>query len=203
MAYAEFLGIDACRAGWIASSRGQEGLFASFREALAAHPAALIAVDVPIGLSRGDRPCDKAARALLGPRRASVFPPPTRAQLRARARPPGVTTQAWALAPRLREADAAMTPRLQRRVVEAHPELAFAAFAGRPMRHPKRTAAGARERLRALGLAAAPRVPPGARLDDVLDARALAVQARRIAAGVATKLGGERDARGLRMEIWA
>jgi len=199
-----FVGVDGCRAGWIASCRGQERVFATFREVLSSHRGATLAVDVPIGLADGDRACDKAARARLGPRRASVFPPPSRAQLAATRRPSNMGAQAWNLVPRIREVDALMTPRLQRRVFEAHPELAFAAFAGAPMPHAKRTPAGARERVRALGLAGArPAVPRGAKLDDVLDAKALALQARRIAMGVATRLGGEKDARGLRMEIWA
>jgi predicted RNase H-like nuclease len=102
-----------------------------------------------------------------------------------------------------------MTPARQRLVREAHPELAFATMAGAPMRHPKRTAPGRRERLRALralgawddALDAGP--PPGAAWDDLLDACALAWTADRLGRGEALVLGGARDARGLRMEICA
>lgn len=204
-----FVGLDACRAGWVGVEQRERAprLFPRFADALAAWPRATVAVDTPIGLmdeGSGDRACDKLARAALGPRRSSVFVPPLRKHLRARSRPAGVSAQAWGIAPRIREVDDAMTRGLQRRVVEAHPELAFAALAGAPMRHPKRTAAGARERVRALGLRRAPPVPTGARLDDVLDAWALAHEARRIALGVAQRYPERppRDARGLRMEIW-
>jgi len=200
----DVVGVDACRGGWIASCRGQERVFASLAEALRTYPKATIAIDMPIGLADGDRPCDRQARTLLGAhRRSSVFPPPSRAQLAAKRRPTTMSAQSWSLMPRIREVDALMTPRLQKRVMEAHPELAFAAFAGAPMKHAKRTSAGSRERVRALGLLRAPAVPTLARLDDVLDAKALAIQARRIALGVATRLGGEKDRTGLRMEIWS
>jgi predicted RNase H-like nuclease len=109
------------------------------------------------------------------------------------------------LLPRIAELDAVMTPGHQARVVEAHPELAFARLAGSPMAHPKRTAQGRRERQDALArvLAVAPPTPPsGAATDDVLDAVALALVARALDEGVAQHLGDAAcDARGLRMEI--
>jgi predicted RNase H-like nuclease len=200
-----FLGVDGCRAGWVACEwRRPPRVYATFRDILAAHPKATIAIDIPVGLADGDRDCDKLARAALGPRRSSVFPPPARARLRAARRPATMGAQAWAIVPKIREVDRAMTPALQRRVKESHPELVFAALAGAPMRHPKRTKAGARERLRALGWPHPPVVPIGAKLDDVLDAYALSLQARRIALGVATRYPARpaKDARGLRMEIW-
>jgi predicted RNase H-like nuclease len=48
-------------------------------------------------------------------------------------------------------------------------------------------------------------VPPGARLDDVLDAFAALWVARRIEAGAARPLPPRppRDGRGLRMAIWS
>ena len=39
-----------------------------------------LAIDIPIGIPEaGARPADREARALLGPRRNSVFPAPVRA----------------------------------------------------------------------------------------------------------------------------
>ena len=43
-----------------------------------------------------------------------------------------------------------MTPALQQRVYEAHPELAFQALAGHPIQDRKKTVAGREERLRVL-----------------------------------------------------
>lgn len=224
------LGLDGCRGGWVAVSLDSLGsasarLVASFREALAVARRGSVAVDMPIGLldkpAPGGRECDRLARRLLGARAASVFSPPSREALAARdftsAR--GVSLQAWSLAPKVREVDAAMTPARQRRVVEAHPELAFAALGRGPCAHPKRTPEGRAERLarlrRAEGRPFADLLSHArltmregailARPDDVLDACALALVARRHEAGLARRLPDEppRDARGLRMEIWA
>ena len=80
------------------------------------------------------------------------------------------------------------------RVVEAHPELSFAAMAGAPLRSRKTTWAGAAER-RGL-LAQAGLLLPGdlglagdqAAVDDVLDAAAAAWTARRVSQGAARRL---------------
>ena len=221
-------GADGCRAGWVVATVAAEGpmrLGITVAPALAPAVAEVaggallaLAVDMPIGLAgTGARACDLEARRLLGPRRASVFPAPVRAVLGARtfreaqsrsraASGKGLSAQAYNLVPKVAEVDRAVRPELQDRVVEAHPELAFLRLAGAPAAHPKRTPEGRAERLRLLrdaglgdlsGLRAL-----GAAPDDVLDAAALALTARRIAAGTATRLGdGARDARGLRMEV--
>ena len=100
---------------------------------------------------------------------------------------------------------------------EVHPELVFALASGRShgLVEPKRTAQGERVRRRLLRRLT-PRFDPAAvraRLgparvarDDVLDAVACLVAARRIREGQALVLpagGVERDRRGLRMEIVA
>lgn len=111
--------------------------------------------------------------------------------------------------PRIADVDSAITPPLQSRAVEVHPEVSFARLAGATL-PPKRTAAGRGARLDVLAswlpdpdaaLAAAPRP---ARPDDALDALAAAWSARRWLAGEAEVLPSAeppRDARGLRMEI--
>src|SRR4030095_12244879 len=91
---------------------------------------------------------------LLGRRASSVFTPPIRPLLDAthyeHVRPYGVSVQAFHILPKIREVDRLMTPALQQRVYEAHPELAFRSLTGHPMRHNKKTTAGQRERLGAL-----------------------------------------------------
>jgi predicted RNase H-like nuclease len=191
---------------------------ASFKDVLALRPSA-IAVDMPIGLpDAGPRACDVEVRRHLGARRSSVFPAPIRPVLAAstyeqalaigRARDGrGISKQSFHLLPKIREIDDLITPGAQRTVVESHPELCFAAMTGAPCRHPKRTAAGRAERRLAL-LAVFPDADAqwadrhvGAKSDDVLDAYATAWTARRLAAGTAERVGLDRDARGLRMEI--
>ena len=179
---------------------------------------AALAVDMPMGLpDDGPRACDLAARRRLGVRRSSVFPTPVRAALGAptyvealaRSRAAcgrGLSRQAFNLLAKMAELDAVIRPDLQDRVVEAHPEMAFARLAGGPCLHPKRTPEGRAERLAlldraGLGDLAALRLP-GAAPDDILDAAALTLTAARVRDGEVERLGdGARDARGLRMEV--
>jgi predicted RNase H-like nuclease len=118
-----------------------------------------------------------------------------------------MSAQAFGLVRAVRDVDAAVTPDDEHRVVETHPELAFAAMAGAPL-PAKRTDDGVRARRVALRGwlpevdAAATAAPRGARVDDALDALACAWVARRWRAGQAELVGdGSRDRRGLVMRI--
>ena len=190
----------------------------------------VIAIDIPIGLGdSGPRDCDREARRRLGrPRSSSVFPAPCRAALRARdyrvacelsRRTLGValSRQAFAILSKIREVDARMTPARQAFVREVHPELVFAVLAGRGrgLVEPKRTAAGERVRRRLLRGVAPDFDPAAVRAglgraavagDDVIDAVACLVAARRIALDAMLVLPEgpvPLGARGLRMEIIA
>lgn len=230
-------GVDGCRAGWVvvlAQADAQDArehhvrICASFDEVLRLAPApAVIAVDMPIGLlaewQPGGRDCDRLARRLLGRRASSVFTPPTRPLLDAtryeQVRAHGLSIQAFNIVPKIREVDRLMTPALQHRVYEAHPELAFRILAGHPMQHRKKTVAGREERLRALEQAphrlfrsirpAVERALQGRNRaqvapDDVLDAYVLVGTARRIWHAQGHRLPDVPacDQQGLRMEIW-
>lgn len=99
-----------------------------------------------------------------------------------------------------------MTPGLQSRVFEVHPELSFAAMnGGDPVRTPKRSATGSKERRALLQRAGVvvPERPAGAARDDLLDACALAWSACRVACGTARRVPDRPafDSRGLRMEL--
>jgi predicted RNase H-like nuclease len=229
------LGVDGCRAGWLAVrvewSSGRlaldYALYPRFAPILEQYPdAAAIAVDMPMGLYESGRvrarPCDQAARQRLGRRACCVFMPPTRAMLDADAYAPlralGLSVQAYHLIPRIRELDALLTPDLQARVWESHPELSFLAITGAPIPHPKRTAEGYAARVDALRCAfgdagdafanalAAFReqvAPKDAGMDDFLDACALAWSAQRCLRGESEVCIGDptHDARGLLMAI--
>jgi predicted RNase H-like nuclease len=158
------VGVDGCRAGWIAvtSSAGALtfGIFASMRELLDHHhDANLILVDIPIGLpSKGtpSRPCDTAARLLLGRRRSSVFSAPSRFASRALdiadARQRNIaelgkslSAQAHAICLKIAEVDQLLLTdhSLRNRVREVHPEVCFWALNGRaPLQHAKKERAG-------------------------------------------------------------
>lgn len=156
-----FIGVDGCRAGWIAVIRqAQEApfteIFARFSHLLAAFPQAYIAVDMPIGLpdrtGRGGRGPEAAARPLLGMRQSSVFSIPAREAVYteeyaeacrialASSDPPRkVSKQAFRLFPKIREIDRALTAGTRAIVKEVHPELAFWRLNGeRAMALPKK-----------------------------------------------------------------
>ena len=231
------MGVDASPSGWVAALLRNDSLtfelraFSRLEQVLEPGPA-VVALDMIIGLpdaaAPGGRECDRQARRLLGRRGSSVFSPPCRPALAARSYPEaltanrakhgvGLSKQAYNLFPKLRQADALLTPALQAIVHEAHPELAFAGMAsGTPCAHAKKQSAGRTERLErlasqgfdaaalhaALGLEC--RRQLGAAADDILDALACAWTAKRIASGTAKRLPHTppKDSRGLRMEVW-
>lgn len=230
------VGVDGCKGGWltIELAPGNGGWVASppafcaaFAEilGLAAH---VVCVDIPIGLPDGPQPrrCDMEARRLLGrPRASSVFSPPCRSALgivdyreasAANLRVSGrrLNQQSFRIGPKILEVDSLMTPTLQKRVLEAHPELTFRALnGGRALASQKRSPEGITERWRLLrnvilNLPAMAALPAGLRklcaVDDYVDAVAVAWTAARCLQQQATRVPAQPplDPRGLRMEIW-
>ena len=161
------LGVDGARGGWLAVSVDSEDTagcdvtwlsFATIGQALALD-VAVIAIDMPIGLTRtGRRECDLLAKRALGNAHPRVFLAPPRdvlaatsyadagARHRAHADGRGLSLQTWQIVAKIREVDAvADDPRL----VEVHPELSFARLAGEVL--PSKHGPGGRAvRLRAL-----------------------------------------------------
>jgi predicted RNase H-like nuclease len=218
-------GADGCRAGWICVIRelgSHEIASACFESARALFSQRLspdlIAIDIPIGSTDGGtRGCDRAARRLLGPPRASsVFPAPIRAVLAARSWEEAcairncvegrrMSKQAWGIVPKIREVDEELRARapLRDRVREVHPEVSFQAWSGSAMRFRKKSLLGREERRglvdRYFGPAAYEvvldqlRVRDGLRVkdmgdDDILDAFAALWSAERILRGVSRAL---------------
>jgi predicted RNase H-like nuclease len=191
-----------------------------------------IPIGLPERTGPGGRAAESAVRPLIGARQSSVFSVPSRAALAAldygeacrialaTSQPPRkVSKQLFMLAPKIREVDACLRgePSAAARVFEVHPELAFWRLNGeRALAEPKKVKgrcyeAGLALRRRLLIDAGLPAAlvsgapPAGAGADDLLDALACAVIARRIHAGVARPFPDpyERDAFGLPMAIWA
>jgi predicted RNase H-like nuclease len=225
-------GIDGAPGGWVVVTVGGDDDAADVRlvpdllgvmAQIDAGTLAAVAIDIPIGLAAdGARRADVEARQRLGPRSSSVFPAPVRSVLAATtyeeacflsraACGKAISKQLFNILPKIREVDALVTPQRQRRLFEMSPELSLAVLAGAPMAHPKTTPAGRAERIDALGRVFDPgeierslsTAPRGAQRDDVLDAFAGAWTARRHAAAQHLQLGGDLDARGLRMEVIA
>ena len=195
----------------------------------------MVAVDIPIGLPEltgpGGRAGGEGGATAARARQSSVFSVPSRAAVAAldygeacrialaTSQPPRkVSKQLFMLAPKIREVDACLRgdAAAAARVFEVHPELAFWRLNGQRARGAEKVKGRCYEdglvlRRRLLidaGLPAAlvDGAPPrGAGADDLLDALACAVIARRIHAGVARPFPDphERDAFGLRMAIWA
>jgi predicted RNase H-like nuclease len=199
------VGVDACRAGWVAvvleSDAPARGLVATtLAEVAGAVPRADgFGVDIPIGLpSRGRRRADVEARALIGPRRNSVFFTPVRAALLAPTHAEasrisreltgqGISRQAYALGPKLLECER-WRSEVGVPVWEVHPEVSFTRLLGRPPRSSKKTWDGMvqrREALSAAGIRLDRLGPAGERaaVDDVLDAAVVAWSVRRLIAG--------------------
>ncbi len=235
-------GVDGCRSGWIVVFRAIAGnaaprlaLFPRFADILTVPEApAIVAVDMPIGLPdriKGTgRAAEMAVRPLLGDRQSSVFSMPARAAVMAAdygeacrialetSTPPRkVSRQGFGLFTKVREIDALMTPALEARVYEVHPELAFWRLnGGKAMRLPKKIRNRAnpaglderRELLTRFGFESdflRQRPPAGSGPDDLVDACVNAVIAERILAGTADSFPADppRDRRGLRIAIWA
>ena len=152
-------GVDGCAAGWLVvwaeagSHRVAASLLATIAELALDDPAALTAIDIPIGLHHnGPRPCDQEARLLLGSRRSSVFPAPVRSVLQARsyneacelsfqAQGRKLSKQTYNILAKIRAVDALLQAQgsLSQRLVEVHPELSFQQWNnGIPMAHAKK-----------------------------------------------------------------
>jgi len=207
------LGVDACPAGWVGVALGSHGVRAYVEEsvadlvAVAAADGVLdaVGIDIPIGLpDEGPRAADELAMAAIGPLRSAVFTTPIRAAVLAedhatasavsrRVAGFGISVQAYGLRHRILEVEA-WVHATGLDVREVHPEVSFAEMAGAPLSVRKSTWAGVerrRELLEREGVQ--PRGDLGlagraAKVDDVLDAAAVAWTAARVARGEARSL---------------
>jgi predicted RNase H-like nuclease len=176
----DFLGVDGCKGGWLAVklslfSNWEVNLFRSFAQLWEQHAAAaLILVDIPIGLRQGsrvtgsrerqERRCDKEARRLLGSRRACVFRVPCRPAVYASSYDQAIAKNekltgtrifraTWNIAGKIREVDELLSshPEARESVREIHPELCFWSLNRcRPLQYHKRQEKGYQERLEIL-----------------------------------------------------
>ena len=178
---------------------------------------AAVGVDIPLGLPDGARrrACDVQTAARLGPARSSVFPAPPRAVLAAptyaeactvarRLTGRAISVQTFQIGAKILDWESVPAP--PDRVVEVHPELSLRTLAPEVRFAPKKSARGAGQRIAALARWVDPAraladLPVGARLDDVLDALAVAWSAARWADGAAEVIGEERDGRGRPMRV--
>ncbi len=230
-------GMDGCPGGWIAVMLDVTGQHAPVMRPLRGfwdvlltpERPEIVAVDMPIGFLeraiKGGRGCERAVRERLGARKSSVFSSPSRralyttsyeaactANAKSAEHAPKLSQQTFALFDKMREIDARITPGMQSRIFEAHPEYSFTLIReDQPCDNPKKTIEGERERVTALQkigfekefLATETFTPLSAVRNDFLDACACAWTAQRILFGAATVLPKEpaHDSNGLEMAI--
>ncbi len=228
-------GFDGCKGGWIAAIADQRltlcsvQVFKRFSDILREHSSLqVVGVDIPIGLldkEPGERACDKAARAVLGARRSSVFPAPRRFWMAEKDYPfanllsktwvkKGISRQSLNIADKVGEVDTFVQKHGQARVREVHPEVSFWAMNGeKALAFNKKKQKGKEERASLLRThlgdqfiqSAEGQAPKRAEagIDDLYDALAALWSAQRILSGDSRRLPSEpiEDACGLLMEI--
>ena len=173
----------------------------------------------------GQRICDVEARRLLGKKRGSVFPPPSRGALNAseyreacdineELTDKRLTMQSFNISPKIHHVDGCLTPQMQERVMDVHPELCFYALnGGVPLASKKDRVAGRIDRWEILRLhfpalsnspPRASELPEGCKPDDYIDALVCAWTAACVWRGNSQPipLEPQTDDRGLRMEMW-
>jgi predicted RNase H-like nuclease len=228
------LGVDACKGGWVGVALRAgcfEGAYLAPTVAELATEAAaggsgqpldVIGIDMAVGLADTTvRQADVLARARVGRLASSVFVIPVRAAVeletfadavavQRRLTGRGISIQAHGLRVKLLEVDAWVrgTPPAKR-VVEIHPELAFATLQGAPLVLNKRAWGGMtrrRQLLAGAGIDLPDDLGPVGRvgIDDVLDAAAVAWSAQRVATGRAQHLPDppEQFSDGLDAAVW-
>jgi len=227
-------GVDGCKDGWLV------GIFSvnndrcelesltvakDFKEEVSKTENCRAAcVDIPIGLSENGNPrkCDMEARKILAaPRASSVFPPPVRQCLSAKnyedacdislkVKGKKLSRQSFFIMDKIRQVDELMTPALQERIREVHPEVSFWALNNeKPMRLAKKKLTGRQERINLLRAEFAnvaeevAKKPEGVAADDVLDVFVAGWTAAQVLKGNIKTLPEkpEIDSKGLRMEI--
>ena len=229
-----FIGVDACRKGWFAVSIDHQDnwkidiykTIGDFGKAF--QKAAIIFIDIPIGLPHcGRRCCDRRTRQILSRRGASVFPVPCRRALAAKTYRSavrinqqvlgvGLSIQTWNISSKINEVDRWLRHKkpARQQIRESHPELCFWAMAGgRPLTHSKKSPQGLAERLAILNkmyphtemiveLALGRFKRKDLARDDILDAIVLAVSAKYSVKSIQTvPADPPRDKKRLPMEI--
>ena len=176
-------GVDGVYGGWVAAVTGAASgvsvafsTWSSFADVLTVareQKIAVVAVDIPIGLRGTERrTADVKARAMLGPRRSSLFWTPPLCVLHAdsyeeanrlsrECAGEGLSKQFYGLMPKIKEVRALLDMEssclsTHPRVAEVHPEVSFTVLAGAPMSFAKKNKRdstdrrGAEQRLAAL-----------------------------------------------------
>jgi predicted RNase H-like nuclease len=213
-----FIGLDGIPGAWVAvylAGRSQYFDYGSLDRLLAiSYQRAMI--DVPIGLPRrGYRACDRQARALVGPcvflgTRWNVWTFNTCEQANEtywQNDDEGISRQLWCIRDKLKEINELITPQLQLRLKETHPELVFWRLNGEKSLAKKKSSEGRKQRISLLRRRGIEKIDQwlehrhgtGIGRDDLIDACACALAARDSQTRLPPRPPTER---GIHMEIW-
>lgn len=205
-------GVDGCPKGWVVATNSTLAVVEHLDEITDKYD--IIGIDMPIGLSGdGQRACDSQARKALRARASTIFSAPPRSLLsitdyataNAASRQGfgrGISRQAFAIWPKIRELDA-IAQVSGDRFVEVHPECSFTRMTGLvPVSKHLETGKKFRREAVQNAFGVVPTSAKGAKPDDVLDAYAVLWSALRYAQGLHESFGdGSRDSCGLPMRI--
>lgn len=154
-----YVGVDACKAGWLAVGLDRESPAALVCETFPevwqwAGDGALLFVDIPIGLpAEGTRAADRAARqALPGHLKSTIFNTPVRRAVYAESKEvarevnrklagKSLSEQSLGIMRKIKDVDSFLQTRPEARgsVFESHPETCFGRLTGRFPAHGKKT----------------------------------------------------------------
>lgn len=232
--FMKYLGIDGCKAGWFyvginENDQYRFGIVSAFNEILQiVDQSVQVLVDIPIGLRERDlkeRLCDLEARKILGNRKSSVFPPPSRpalafsdykqaSQINFQYTGRKLSQQSFAISKKIKEVDdLIINTKMQGKIREMHPEVCFWALNNyQSMNFNKKKVDGLEERKRILKKyfsitnnlieeARSNYLKKDLATDDILDALIGAVSARFYKNLRQLPDHPEKDAKGLKMEI--
>lgn len=204
------LGIDGCKAGWIAAIDKSTGveieIHPTLDQLLRIYQPSVVAIDMVIGLPsqtvRGGRLADRAARSLLPGKSASIFSVPCREAIYASTYQQAVeisrssssdqmafSIQAYNIFPKIREVDQWLRAHPERvsELTEVHPELCFKYMHPQqmvaPSKHNKAGLLWRRQLLESHQLTPPEATPKGCARHDLFDALACLWSARRISRG--------------------
>ena len=215
-----FVGLDGYPGGWVGvylEEKRQRFHYAATVARLLDVPYERGMIDIPICLPRrGYRDCYRAAKEILGSSaflgaRWNVWQFREYDDANAHSwkeQGTGVSLQLWHLKYKLREINLTMTPSMQKRLQECHPELVFWRLNGKEPLPSKKTLECRSQRIKLLkeqGIFRieewlAQRFGTGIRRDDLIDACACAVAARDSLSRLPSH-NPPRE-RGIRTEIW-
>ncbi len=227
-----YIGVDGCKDGWIAAvlDFGQLRVerYENIEELLQRYPEFdAFLIDMVIGLRDhpGQKRPDEAAKKELGVKASTVFPVPSRRAVYAETEEEqkkanieslgkSLAKQSIAIIPKIRELDIFLMkhPKYKNRILESHPELAFARLNGSVVRSRKKEYEGFTEREGILS-EYLNREPMGwifenvkeckCNPDDIMDAVCLSVTAALHVHGLTETIpeNPEKDKRGLEMKL--